>query len=110
LLQATVTNFTLREATYRVRIPVGVTYGAVEVLDGHRELVNGLLRLRPSAAGNRTSEVMKVLTGIASIFIPPAFLAGVYGMNFEMAPELQTPWGYPVRPGIMFVLALLMLS
>ena len=82
---------------------------AVDVLDSHRELVNGLLSIHLSAASNRTNEVMKVLTIMASIFIPLTFLAGVYGMNFEMMPELHTPWGYPALLGAMFLLALLML-
>jgi magnesium transporter len=41
------------------------------------------------------NEVMKVLTIIATIFMPLSFLAGVYGMNFEFMPELKWPWGYP---------------
>jgi magnesium transporter len=44
---------------------------------------------------NRTNEVMKVLTIMASIFIPLTFVAGVYGMNFEHMPELAVPWAYP---------------
>jgi magnesium transporter len=42
------------------------------------------------------NEVMKVLTVIATIFIPLTFLAGVYGMNFDYMPELSWPWAYPV--------------
>jgi magnesium transporter len=41
------------------------------------------------------NEVMKVLTIIATIFIPLSFIAGVYGMNFKIMPELEMPWGYP---------------
>jgi magnesium transporter len=96
-----------------VRVYLRDTYDhaaqAVDVLDSHRELVNGLLSIHLSAASNRTNEVMKVLTIMASIFIPLTFLAGVYGMNFEMMPELHTPWGYPALLGAMFLLALLML-
>ena len=96
-----------------VRVYLRDTYDhaaqAVDVLDSHRELVNGLLSIHLSAASNRTNEVMKVLTIMASIFIPLTFLAGVYGMNFEMMPELHTPWGYPALLGTMFLLALLMI-
>jgi magnesium transporter len=44
---------------------------------------------------NRMNEVMKVLTIIATIFIPLTFIAGVYGMNFAYMPELEWRWGYP---------------
>jgi len=39
---------------------------------------------------------MKVLTIIATIFIPLTFIAGIYGMNFKYMPELEWPWGYPM--------------
>jgi magnesium transporter len=41
------------------------------------------------------NEIMKVLTIMASVFIPLTFLAGIYGMNFENMPELAIPWAYP---------------
>jgi magnesium transporter len=44
---------------------------------------------------------MKVLTMMASIFIPLSFLAGVYGMNFENMPELRSPWAYPILLSVM---------
>ena len=47
------------------------------------------------------NEIMKVLTIIATIFIPLTFIAGVYGMNFEVMPELKWRWGYPVVWGVM---------
>jgi magnesium transporter len=81
----------------------------VDVVDSHRELVAGLLNTYLSALSNRTNEVMKLLTIMASIFIPLTFLAGVYGMNFEAMPELHKPWGYPALLGVMVVTALAML-
>ena len=48
-----------------------------------------------SSLSNRMNDVMKVLTIIATIFIPLTFIAGVYGMNFEYMPELEWRWGYP---------------
>lgn len=77
----------------------------VDVVDSHLELVAALLNTYLSALGNRTNEVMKVLTIMASIFIPLTFMAGIYGMNFEAMPELRSPWGYPVLLAVMVVTA-----
>jgi magnesium transporter len=54
------------------------------------------------------NEVMKVLTIIATVFIPLTFIAGVYGMNFEHMPELAWSWGYPLVWVVMIVIAVLM--
>jgi magnesium transporter len=72
-----------------------------EVIEMYREMVTGLVNLYLSAMGQRTNEVMKVLTIMASIFIPLTFVAGVYGMNFENMPELQYRWSYPAVWGVM---------
>jgi magnesium transporter len=81
----------------------------VDVIDSHRELVNGLLNTYLSVVANRTNEVMKVLTIMSSIFIPLTFLAGIYGMNFDHMPELHERWSYPVLMGAMGVVAIIML-
>ncbi len=81
----------------------------VEVLDSHRELVNGLMGIYLSVVSNRTNDVMKVLTIMASIFIPLTFIAGIYGMNFEGMPELHSSWGYPMTLGAMVVTAVALL-
>jgi len=70
----------------------------VQVLDTVetlRDLASGLTDLYLSTVGQRTNEVMKVLTVIGSVFIPLTFVAGVYGMNFEYMPELTVRWAYP---------------
>jgi Mg2+ and Co2+ transporter CorA len=54
--------------------------------------------------GSRMNEVMKVLTIIATIFIPLTFIAGIYGMNFEYMPELSVRWGYFAAVGVMIAL------
>lgn len=59
-----------------------------------------------SLASNRLNDVMKVLTIIATIFIPLGFMAGVYGMNFAHMPELDEPWGYPAALAAMALVAL----
>jgi magnesium transporter len=58
---------------------------------------------------NKMNGIMKVLTIISTIFIPLTFIVGVYGMNFENMPELQSKNGYFVLWGIMIVLFLLLL-
>jgi magnesium transporter len=55
--------------------------------------------------GHRSNEVMKVLTLMASIFIPLSFMAGIYGMNFDSMPELHQPAGYPILLGAMALVA-----
>jgi magnesium transporter len=66
----------------------------IELCETYRELAHGLTETYMSSLTIKMNEVMKVLTMIATIFIPITFLAGVYGMNFEYFPELQWRWGY----------------
>ncbi|MGF1582549.1 MAG: magnesium/cobalt transporter CorA [Gemmataceae bacterium] len=67
-----------------------------EVIEMYRETVSGLTNIYLSSMSNRTNEVMKVLTIVATIFIPLTFIAGVYGMNFKHMPELEFWWTYPL--------------
>jgi magnesium transporter len=86
------------------------TIHVLDTVEGLRDTTSGLLDIYLSAASNRLNEVMKVLTIIATIFIPLTFIAGVYGMNFEHMPELQWWWAYPVVLGGMTLVALVMLA
>ncbi|TWT31201.1 Magnesium transport protein CorA [Posidoniimonas corsicana] len=81
-----------------------------EVAEMYREMTTGLMNTYMSAVANRTNEVMKVLTIMASIFIPLTFLAGIYGMNFEYMPELHVRWAYPAVWCAMFATAGAMLG
>ncbi|MEX2365395.1 MAG: magnesium/cobalt transporter CorA, partial [Pseudohongiellaceae bacterium] len=72
------------------------TIQIVEIIESYREMASGLTDLYMSAVSNRMNEIMKVLTIMASVFIPLTFIAGVYGMNFEVMPELAIPWAYPL--------------
>jgi magnesium transporter len=78
----------------------------LEVIEMYLEMSNGLVNTYMSSVANRTNEVMKVLTIMASIFIPLTFIAGVYGMNFEFMPELHYRWSYPIACCIMLLVAL----
>lgn len=66
----------------------------VDIVESQRETAAGLVDLHMSIASNKMNEVMKMLTIIATIFIPITFIAGVYGMNFEHLPELKWRYAY----------------
>lgn len=65
-----------------------------ETADAHREIVNSSLQVYYSKVSTKTNEIIKVLTLLTALFIPPTFLVGLWGMNFEFMPELHQPWGY----------------
>jgi magnesium transporter len=65
-----------------------------EINESLRDLVGGALDIYMSVINNRMNEIMKVLTIIATTFIPLSFFTGIYGMNFIYMPELQLRWGY----------------
>ncbi len=79
---------------------------AIDAAENYRETVSSLLDMYLSSISNRTNDVMKVLTMIATIFIPLSFLAGLYGMNFEHMPELHYAWAYPMLLGVMASVAI----
>lgn len=80
-----------------------------ETLETYRDLAAGILDLYLSGVSNRMNEVMKVLTIIATIFIPLTFIAGLYGMNFRYMPELNHPYAYPTVLLLMLAIAITML-
>jgi magnesium transporter len=83
----------------------------IDSVENYRDLVLSLHDLYMSNMSNRMNEIMKVLTIIATIFIPLTFIAGIYGMNFDPAaspynmPELSYYWGYPIFWAVMLVSA-----
>ncbi len=81
----------------------------IEVIESLRDVLSGLQDLYISLTGQRMNEVMKVLTIIATIFIPITFVAGIYGMNFEVMPELKWRGGYLMVWAIFGVIAAAML-
>jgi magnesium transporter len=66
----------------------------IDMLETYRELGSDLMDIYLSSQSNRLNSVMKVLTMIATIFMPLSFIAGVYGMNFDFMPELHWKYGY----------------
>ena len=85
------------------------TIQVIDTVETLRDMVSGMLDVYLSSVSNRMNEVMKVLTIIATIFIPMTFIAGIYGMNFESMPELKWPWGYPLVWIIILAIAVVML-
>lgn len=71
------------------------TVQVVDTIETFREVIGDLHDIHLSNMNYRANEVMKVLTIIATIFIPLSFIASVYGMNFKYMPELGSKWGYP---------------
>jgi magnesium transporter len=85
------------------------TIQVIDAIETFRDMLSGMLDIYMSSVSNRMNEVMKVLTIIATIFLPLTLVAGIYGMNFRIMPELQWDWGYPFSLLIMFIVAMVML-
>ncbi len=80
----------------------------IDTIDTFRDMVSGMLDVHLSVSSNKMNEVMKVLTTIATIFIPLTFIVGVYGMNFDYFPELQWKYSYPILWIFMIAIGILM--
>jgi len=85
------------------------TIQVIDTVETFRDTISGTLDIYLSSLSNKMNEVMKVLTIIATIFIPLTFIAGVYGMNFKHMPELEWKWGYLAIWIVILVLGCLML-
>lgn len=85
------------------------TIQVIDTVETFRDMLSGMLDIYLSSISNKMNEVMKVLTIIATIFIPLTFIAGIYGMNFRYMPELEWQWGYPLSLLIMGGVAVIML-
>lgn len=82
----------------------------IDTLETYRDMMTEMMDIYLSSISNRINEVMKVLTIIATIFIPLTFLAGVYGMNFQYFPEIHWRWGYPMFWAVILAVTGVMLS
>jgi len=85
------------------------TIQVIDTIETFRDMLSGMLDIYLSSISNRLNAVMKVLTIIATIFMPLTFLAGVYGMNFKYMPELEWRFGYPMLLLIMITIGIFML-
>jgi magnesium transporter len=85
------------------------TIQVIDTIETYRDMVSGMMDVYLSSLSNRMNEVMKVLTIIATLFIPLTFIAGIYGMNFKYMPELEWHDGYFVVWAVMIAVAVSML-
>jgi len=84
------------ETAVFLRDVYGHTVEVIETIESLRDIISGLLDIYLSSISNRLNEAMKVLTVIATVFIPLTFVVGVYGMNFRYMPELGWRYSYPL--------------
>ncbi|HOO17781.1 MAG TPA: CorA family divalent cation transporter, partial [Phycisphaerae bacterium] len=91
------------------------TIQIVDLVETYRDIASGITEVYLSSVSQHTNEIMKVLTIIATIFIPLTFIVGVYGMNFDSSasplnmPELRWYYGYPLLWLLMLLIATAML-
>jgi magnesium transporter len=85
------------------------TIQIIELLESFQDILSGLMDVYLTSISIRMNNIMKLLTIIATIFIPLTFVAGVYGMNFRYMPELSWRWGYPAVLGLMALIFIGML-
>jgi len=85
------------------------TIQVIDAIETFRDMLSGMLDIYMSGVSNKMNEVMKVLTIIATIFIPLTLVAGIYGMNFRYMPELEWEIGYPFVLLIMLAVGIVML-
>ena len=85
------------------------TVQVIDAIETSREMLSGMLDIYLSSLSNRLNEIMKFLTIIGTIFIPLTFVVGIYGMNFDIMPELRWRHGYFIVLAGMFMAAISML-
>ncbi len=83
---------------------------AIDTVETYRDILSGMLDIYLSSMSNRLNSIMKVLTIIATIFMPLTFITSLYGMNFKHMPELQWEYGYYMVLGAIVVIAVAMLE
>ena len=87
----------------------GHTIQVMDTVETLRDVISGILDIYLSSINTRMNEIMKMLTIIATIFIPLTFITGIYGMNFQYMPEIKWFWGYPAVLSIMVAIGIGML-
>jgi len=94
------------ETVFFIRDVYDPTIKVIETIESYRDILSSMVDLYLSSVINRMNAIMKVLTIIATIFIPLTFVTGIYGMNFRSMPELEQSWGYPAVLSVMLIAAI----
>lgn len=77
------------------------TINVLDTIETYRDMLSGMIDIYLSSISNRLNETMKYLALISTIFIPMTFIASIYGMNFDIMPELKWVGGYWFALGLM---------
>ncbi len=80
-----------------------------DISESYRDLVSSLFDIHFSVIASKTNDVMKTLAVLSAIILPLSLIAGIYGMNFDHMPELQTRYGYFLTLGLMAILTVILL-
>jgi magnesium transporter len=86
------------------------TIQVIDTLETFRDMVSGMIDIYLSGLSYKMNEIMKVLTLIATIFIPLTFVVGLYGMNFKNMPEIEWEYGYYSVLVVLAIMVIVMLS
>ena len=108
ILQRGESSLTLESTNVYFRDVYDHTIQVMDTVETLRDIISGMLDIYLSSASNRMNEIMKMLTIIATIFIPLTFITGIYGMNFQNMPEIKWVWGYPVVLLGMLIIGIVM--
>lgn len=108
-LEKTETSLIVQSTQIYLRDVYDHTIQIIDTVETYRDMLSGMHDTYLSSISNRMNEIMKVLTIIATIFIPLTFIAGIYGMNFDFMPELGWKWAYFALWGVILGIALIMI-
>jgi magnesium transporter len=82
------------------------TINVLDTIENYRDILSGMIDIYLSSISNKLNETMKYLALISTIFIPMTFIASIYGMNFDIIPELHWEHGYWFAMGLMLAVGL----
>ena len=108
ILQRGESSLILESTNVYLRDVYDHTIQVIDTVETLRDIISGMLDIYLSSASNRMNEIMKMLTIIATIFIPLTFITGIYGMNFQNMPEIKWVWGYPIVLLGMLIIGIVM--
>ncbi len=108
ILQRGESSLILESTNVYLRDVYDHTIQVMDTVETLRDIISGMLDIYLSSASNRMNEIMKMLTIIATIFIPLTFITGIYGMNFSNMPEIKWVWGYPIVLLGMLIIGIVM--